>query len=482
MSQSLADNVVSIRIFLEVFVKYAASIMYSHHLLLSMIPAGSNTRAQAIKEIHAHTQSRLSAVWDETIEKTPTLQAVEKINDLKKSVLACLKDRKEKFNFFDQINTLFDLIENNPIIAKSMSRYFYFVLEMIIKFKLHKETDGKQNAKYALLREKTIKLAADSMRKGSQTNNPAADIRKDQYAKNMKSNRWARFFLLMGLILNLYAVQDLTFGSNSRQSNYAIFAGTFLLNYIMYAQAAQQAQMEIEASIIFKYVGRDLKISIKNELLTVLSVYIPKAKKTKPIIHSELARQATSDVASNVALQPSLHATQSAYEGTSLPVQKRSKNTFNTTLKSTLLAPPVKNEPTHLVKPTQWDFNGEGELQEIMSRNDTATFYLINTPDGHQYLFYNREDWIDNQQFNALEHIAQDGKTIRTDSKGRNGIKVYSTQASSKNKEASAVIKVSDQRLYCRAVNGFLSNRQKCVIHIPVVMDKKNKVSMSIKR
>lgn len=87
----------------------------------------------------------------------------------------------------------------------------------------------------------------------------------------------------------------------------------------------------------------------------------------------------------------------------------------------------------------------------------------------------------DNVQANALEHIVEDGKTISIYSKGKNGIKVYSTEADDKRKEASAVVKVSDQRIYCRAVNARLSSGENCVIHIPVIAAKKDQYKAFIR-
>ena len=56
------------------------------------------------------------------------------------------------------------------------------------------------------------------------------------------------------------------------------------------------------------------------------------------------------------------------------------------------------------------------------------------------------------------------------------------TESGEKRKDASAVIKVSDQRIYCRAVNAKLASGLPCVIHIPVVVAKKNKYKAFIRK
>jgi len=80
----------------------------------------------------------------------------------------------------------------------------------------------------------------------------------------------------------------------------------------------------------------------------------------------------------------------------------------------------------------------------------------------------------DNVQANALEHIVEDGKTISIYSKGKNGIKVYSTEVQA-NQSVSAAIKVSEQRVYCRAVPAKLDSGETCVIHVPMITIRKTK-------
>ena len=477
-------NTIVISIFLEVFAKYAASMIYTHYLLLAMKLNKSKHDEKRIKAMKAHTQSKMSTLWDDFIKQNPALKTNKELTELKAHILNRLVSIDIKLNFIREIDGMLLVTEKLNETIRPMSLYFNTLHCLAEKMQLDTDENSQKTHAYHYLNEKNKQLAMKNLmyRQGV---NASLDGTRLQIITNAYDTNSMQCLLYVSAVLILYASYDLFIASRTPYLDHVFLTATILANFIALYHANSQADKHIEAEVVFRYLNPDLKKKIKTLILTTVSSLTPqkqKQTKLKPVVYLA-PRPARPPVTPDTKTNE--HTLQSLYDGVSLSTKKYGKKSRETmralpdNLASSSSVPATVI--SILKKPQQWDFNDNGEFKDIVLPNH-ALMYPLNLPGNTQYLFYDPRDMLDNHYANALQHLVQDGKIIPIYSKGENGIKVYSVEATKQKKEASAVIKVSDQRVYCRAVNARLSSGEACVIHIPVMTAKKNQYKAFVRR
>jgi len=468
------------KIFVEVFTNRAAPLRYTHQMLLALTDKKSRFRQRCVDNIKTHTRQQLSIVWEALVQQNPSLQKVKNLAVLKKRILESLSEIQFDLNFTKEANALLSLL-NQSRLGLSMPILEYLSSVLGVALKLSKKADGFNHQEAAVWSKKIAPLLKRTLWKEM----TEIDYYMDRSLMLCDADpaRWGIFVYagIVSMLAILYAVYDLITQSESHQVSYGLLAGVVFLNISIVANIRHKTQRNYEVNIIFKDLSPSLKNKIKHSLLKTLQSLAPRHNEHNSAILYTASQNKSRQPSSITSVTQSGDPSQSIYfsytEGQTLSSKKQGKQ------KEQPIAVDRNTEhasSTLVAKPTQWDFNGSNEFNPIALTN-SADIYPLSIHGGTQYLFWDLNEMASNAQAKALQHIVQDGKTISIYSKGKNGIKVYSTEADDKRKEASAVVKVSDQRIYCRAVNARLSSGENCVIHIPVIAAKKDQYKAFIR-
>jgi len=465
---------ISTRLFLEVFTKYSTRSMYTHHLLISMIVKKEKDRQACIKSIKKHTTVGLSTVWDELVQRNPALKNSPNLSTLKPIILEQMLFINTPFNCKAEIGALLKMGTDHIEFANSISQYLASIIKLAKKFNLDRDSDGKVTEQRQYL-QKGFKAHLEKLmwKSGSQ------DAQQEEKKILRLKAQTTPILSSMGglLMMMVYALYQLMTDTQSKIFNFGLLALPLTLVIATTTRLYAQAKDELAVEIIYKHLSPGLKNNIKRAISDVIQNIIADQRKAKKLLSSRIPiSDASSTNTPHVGVTASVHTLQSLYKGTSSGTKKtgkKNRDAANTQPENSAASSSV---PVKALTISQWDLDGKG----MIALPENADIYPLDVPG--QYIFYNSQVIDDNEQADTIKRMMQDGKTVPAGSKGMPGIKVHSNEVITEGKVTSAVVKASNQRVYCRAVEAILSSGDKCILHVPEIAARKNQYKAYIRK